>query len=331
MIGNIDRLRVAVVGPGGWGQQHSRIFSGRADTELCAIVGRDAGRTASYAAQTGATAYTDIDEMLRVEHPDLVTVALPNEAHFEPTLRLLRSGVSVLVEKPLVFDLGEADVLLDAARESGAFFAINFNHRFAEPVRMAKAAIDEGKLGELVFATWRFGGEANIGPSPHKNLIETQCHAFDMLEHLLGPIGSVMAQMTNKTYGAYSTVALALEFANGAVGTLLGSYDSSYAYPETHRLEVNGTQGRAVVVDTVKSFTLSEVGNETSRRWEAGYFNDEARDFHKTFDRHMDELLQALRAGDPPPIHASAGRRALLIARRSIESFEGGMRVMVEQ
>ncbi len=44
-----------------------------------------------------------------------------------------------------------------------------------------------------------------------------------MLEHLCGPIASVMAQMTDKTYGAYSTVAVALEFANGAVGTLLGS------------------------------------------------------------------------------------------------------------
>lgn len=326
-----DRLRVAVVGPGGWGQQHSRIFSGRADTVLCALVGRDLGRTALYAARTGATAYTDIDEMLRVERPDLVTVALPNEAHFEPTLRLLQSGVAVLVEKPLVFDLDEADALLDAARESGAFFAINFNHRYAEPVRLAKAAIEEGKLGELVFATWRFGGEANMGLSPHKNLIETQCHAFDMLEYLLGPIGSVMAQMTNKTYGAYSTVAIALEFASGAVGTLLGSYDSSYAYPETHRLEVNGTKGRALVVDTVKSFTLSEAGDEMSRRWEAGYFNDEAREFHKTFDRHVDELLRALRAGDPPPIHASAGRRALLLAHRSIESFESGKRVGTER
>jgi predicted dehydrogenase len=53
---NGDRLRVAVAGPGGWGKQHSRVFSGRADTELCAVVGRDPGRTASYAARTGATA-----------------------------------------------------------------------------------------------------------------------------------------------------------------------------------------------------------------------------------------------------------------------------------
>ena len=42
-------LRVAVVGPGGWGRQHVRIFSGRPDTELVAIVGRDPARTSSQA------------------------------------------------------------------------------------------------------------------------------------------------------------------------------------------------------------------------------------------------------------------------------------------
>ena len=68
-----------------------------------------------------------------------------------------------------------------------------------------------------------------------------------MLEFLFGPISSVMAQMTDKTYGAYSTIAVALEFANGAVGTLLGSYDSSYAYPDSQLVELNGTRGRAVI------------------------------------------------------------------------------------
>ena len=139
-----------------------------------------------------------------------------------------------------------------------------------------------------------------------------------------------MAQMTNKTYGAYSTVAIALEFVTGAVGTLLGSYDSSYAYPQTHRMEINGTAGRALVADTVKSFTLSRAGDEMSQHWEAGYFNDEARSFHSTFDRHVDDLLRALRAGDAPPIHAAAGRRALLLAHRSIESYQSGARVIVE-
>ena len=139
-----------------------------------------------------------------------------------------------------------------------------------------------------------------------------------------------MAQMTNMTHGPYTTAAIALEFANGAVGSLLGTYDSSYAYPLTHYLEVNGTSGRAFVEDTVKRLTLSRAGDETSEVWQAGYFNDPEREFHRTFDRHVDELIPALLSGGRPPIHARAGRRALQLAHACIESFETGQRVRTE-
>ncbi len=321
----VEPLRIAVVGAGGWGAQHARVVTERVDTELVGVVGRSPERTAARAAAYGTRAYTSIGGMLEAEHPDLVMVSLPNEEHFAPTLELLRAGVPLLVEKPLVFDLGEADALLEAAGDT--FFGINFNHRYAEPVQRARAALLAGELGDLVFATWRFGGEANRGPSPHANLIETQCHGFDMLEQLCGPISSVAAQMTSMTYGAFSTVAIALEFASGAVGTMLGSYDSSYAYPDTQRVELNGTAGRAVIHDTVRALTLQSVGDETERVWRAGYFDDEARSFERTFDRHLDAVLTALRAGSPPPVPASAGRRALELAHAVIRSHETGARV----
>lgn len=321
--------RVAVVGTGGWGEQHARIFARRPDTELCAIVGRTPAKTAARAAAYATRPYTSIDEMMEAEHPDLVSVVLPNEGHFEPTLALIRHGVPLLVEKPLAFELEQADRLIAEAAERNLFFAINLNHRYAEPVIRARHAIENGDLGEIVFATWRFGGEWNSGTHPHANLIETQCHGLDMLEHLCGPIDSVMAQMTNKTHGPYTTLAVALHFANDAVGSLVGSYDSSYAYPGTHLLEVNGTDGRLLIEDTVKRLTLSRSGDETRQVWEAGYFNDTLRDFHYTFDRHVEDLLVALRAGQEPPVHARAGRRALGLAFAIIESFDSGKRVQV--
>jgi predicted dehydrogenase len=322
-------LRVAVVGTGGWGEQHARIFSRRPDIELVAVVGRDAVRTDARAAAYGSTAFTDVDAMLTAVSPDLVTVCLPNEQHFDTTLRLVRAGVPLLVEKPLVFDLAEADTLIAEAAERDLFFAINFNHRYAEPVLRAKAAIDAGVIGTPVFATWRFGGEANHGTSRHANLIETQCHGFDMLEHLVGPIASVAAQMTDLTYGDFSTVAIALGFANRGVGTMLGSYDSSYAYPDSQLVEINGTLGRLVIHDTVRELSIQKAGDETASVWRAGYFNDEARDFHGTFDRHVEAVLAALRAGGAPPVHASAGRRALALAHAAIESHETHRRVDV--
>jgi predicted dehydrogenase len=183
---------------------------------------------------------------------------------------------------------------------------------------------------EIMFATWRFGGH---GGTSHRfnNLIETQCHGFDMLEFLCGPIDSVMAQMTDKTAaGYYRTLAIALHFKNGAVGSMTGSYDTSYAYPNTHSVEVSGTKGRLLIEDTVRRYTFNSHDSETAEVWQAGYFNDVDRSFYQTFDKHFNHLIAAFRAGQAPPIHASAGRRALALAMASIESFRDGKRVEVE-
>jgi len=115
----------------------------------------------------------------------------------------------------------------------------------------------------------------------------------------------------------------------GAVGSLVGSYDSSYAYPATHWLELNGTSGRILVEDTVRRYTFTQAGSEVSSVWQAGYFNDADRGFHRTFDKHVDDLLPAFRNGQAPPIHARAGRRALAVALAIIDSFETGTRVDV--
>ena len=322
-------LKIALVGTGGWARQHARILAARSDVELRGIVGRNAERTLARAREFRTRPYSSIEAMLDTETPDLVCVCLPNQHHFEATLQLIQAGVPLLVEKPLVFELEQARQLIETARERELFFAINFNHRYARPLQMAKSAIEAGELGDLIFASWRFGGEGRQD-HPYANLIETQCHGFDQLEWLCGPILSVAAQMSDRAGHGFSTLALALEFESGAVGTLLGSYDSSYAYRETHRLEINGTLGRVIVNDTTREFEFQRAGDESARVWQAGYFNDSARSFERTFDAHMDEVLANLRARQEPPIHASAGWRALQLAHAAITSQRSGRRVRVE-
>ncbi len=105
-----------------------------------------------------------------------------------------------------------------------------------------------------------------------------------MLEYLCGPIVSIMAEMTDKTGTGFSTFSLSLKFANGGVGSLIGSYDSLYAYRDTHVLKINGTKGRVLIQDTVKKYSFQKAGSEFAEVWEAGYFNDYDREFHRTFD-----------------------------------------------
>jgi myo-inositol 2-dehydrogenase / D-chiro-inositol 1-dehydrogenase len=327
MISTGRKIKVCLVGAGAWGRQHARVFSQRPDVELSAVAGRTLAKAQARASEFGLRAYINVPEMLAAEKPDLVSLSLPNLEHFEATMQVIEAGYPLLVEKPLTFDLSEADQLLAGAERRGLFFAINFNHRYAKPLRLAREAIQKGRLGELTHAIWRFGGEANVSPHPYANLIETQCHGFDQLEELCGSIDSVMAEMTDKTGGGYRTMALALRFASGALGSMTGTYDSSYAYKDTHRLEINGTRGRLLVEDTVQRFCFQNAGSETAEVWQAGYFNDFDREFHRTFDVHLDAVLEAFKRGDQPPVHARAGRRALQLAWAAVESFESGKRV----
>ena len=101
-----------------------------------------------------------------------------------------RVGRPLLVEKPLVFDLPEAEIPCWRRRRGrNLFFAINFNHRFARPVQLARqASLAGGELGVFVWVRRRgdspgeAGGAATIRTL---NLIETQCHGFDLLEYLM--------------------------------------------------------------------------------------------------------------------------------------------------
>lgn len=85
------------------------------------------------------------DQRRRLERarPDLVSVCLPNEDHFAMSVQVIGAGVDLLVEKPLVFDLEEADTLLQRTEASGIFFAINFT----PPLRRAVRTGESGHRG----------------------------------------------------------------------------------------------------------------------------------------------------------------------------------------
>ncbi|MET0228895.1 MAG: Gfo/Idh/MocA family oxidoreductase, partial [Actinomycetes bacterium] len=89
-----QRTRVAVVGTGPWwGREHARVWAERPDVDLCAVVGRTPERAGPRAREFGANPYVDLGKMLEREQPDLVSLCLANEGHFEPTLEVIRAGV----------------------------------------------------------------------------------------------------------------------------------------------------------------------------------------------------------------------------------------------
>lgn len=327
-----DKIKVAIVGAGGWGYQHARAFSQRSDTELVAIYGRTVERTRKRAEQFHVPYYTDLKEMLRTEKPDLVSVCLPAQHTFATTAAIIEEGIPLLVEKPLAYKLEEAEALIKMAEEKKLFFAIDFEQRYSIPCLKAKEAIETGRLGRLVFAHWRFGhgwGSQFID-HPHTNLIEAQCHGINLLESMMGPIQSVMAEMTdNGGRNSFSTFTMALRFQNGAVGSFLATLDANEHNEQSQLIEIGGVDGRILIEDNVKRYSFQATGSDTAEVWTAGFFQDDLRSFNKSVDRFIDDMLASFKRGEEPPVHAREGLRALKIAYAAIESYQTGKRVSV--
>jgi hypothetical protein len=54
-------------------------------------------------------------------------------------------------------------------------------------------------------------------------------------------------------------MSISLKFADSAIGNLIGSYDSSYAYKHTHSMEINGTAGRILLVIPYKAILIKRL------------------------------------------------------------------------
>jgi predicted dehydrogenase len=101
-------------------------------------------------------AYGSVREMLDAERKlpdteriDFVTVATPNHTHFEIAKAALEAGFNVVCDKPLTFDLAQAEQLMKAVEASGAVFAVTHNYTGYPLVRQARQMILGGELGQI--------------------------------------------------------------------------------------------------------------------------------------------------------------------------------------
>src|SRR4051794_6608922 len=115
-------MRAAVIGLG-VGRSHAEAYAQLDETELVALCDVNPERLRPAAEQYRCRAYGSVDELLADGEVELVSVATPHPSHAELTIRALRAGKHVLCEKPMTIDLGEADRMIAAARESGRTLA----------------------------------------------------------------------------------------------------------------------------------------------------------------------------------------------------------------
>ena len=83
------------------------------------------------------------------ERIDFVSIATPNHTHFEIAKAAVEAGYNVICDKPMTFDLAQAEELLAAVEASDVVFAVSHNYTGYPLVRQAREMILGGELGEI--------------------------------------------------------------------------------------------------------------------------------------------------------------------------------------
>jgi len=213
-----------------------------------------------------------LDDFYRRDDVDIVVNLTVPKAHAEVALRAVEAGKSVYNEKPLAVTREDGRKLVELAAAKGLRVGGAPDTFLGGGLQTCRKLIDDGWIGQPVAATafMTCHGHEHWHPNPEFFYKPGGGPMFDMgpyyvtaMVALMGPArrvtGSARATFPTRTittpakYGTVvpveipTHVAGVVDFANGAVATIITSFDVWAA--NLPRIEIYGTQGSLAVPD----------------------------------------------------------------------------------
>jgi predicted dehydrogenase len=314
--------------------------------ELVACCSRSADKARGFAEKYGCRGYTDMGEFLADPGLDVVSICTPSGAHLEPALASAKAGKHVIVEKPLEITPRRCDRIIEACGHAGVSLAGVFQSRFSEVAGLVKAAVDQGRFGNLVlgdaYVKWYRSQEYYDEGGWHGTraldgggaLINQSIHAIDLLLWFMGPVESVTAfigTIGHQRIEVEDNAVAALRFRNGAFGVIEGS---TAVYPGFFkRIEISGTKGSIVLEEeTLKTWSFAEEDPEDEKirtKYGAGSQTgggaaDPAAISFEGHRRQFEEFIIALDEGRPPLVDGREAEKAVGVIQAIYASAKKG-------
>ena len=170
----MDKIRTAVVGAGKMGEIHARVYSELPQSDLVALVDVDIDKAKRLAKKYRCEAVSDVGGL--IGRVDAVTIAAPTSEHYALAKPLIEAGVSVLIEKPLASDVGQAKAIVELARQTNCLVAVGHSERCNPVVQAMKRLQIEPKFIEAT----------RISPYPFRStdisvVLDIMIHDIDII------------------------------------------------------------------------------------------------------------------------------------------------------
>jgi predicted dehydrogenase len=262
-----SEIRIGMIS---WAHVHAE-FRARAISEIpgatiVAIADDDHERGRAAAERWGVADYhEDWRDLIARDDIDVVMVHSENSVHADQVVAAAEAGKHVFCEKPIATTVDDARRMSDAVRAAGVDGTAAFVSRFSKEADRAKAIVDTGVLGDVIFTRSIIGlaGIAEIGCPPDMvewmsdhdrngggSWIDEGSHGVDLLRWMVGAISevSMFSANRNKPEIADEDIALAIvRYANGALGEIATAWSMNVDIKMRNALEIYGTHGTLIM------------------------------------------------------------------------------------
>lgn len=328
----MEKLRYALIGCGRISPNHiAAALGNREKLKIAAICDLDAAKMERLGQKFGLEGvgrYTDYQQMLEKEKPQLVAVATDSGRHAEIALACIEAGCNVIVEKPIAMSLSDADKMINAAKEKGVKLCANHQNRFNSSIRQIRSALEAGRFGRLYHGTahilWRrdekyyADGDWRGKWASDGGTLMNQCiHNIDLLRWMMGndidEVAAYTARLAHPYIEAEDLGLAMIKFSNGSFGTVEGTTN---VYPKNleETLYIFGEKG------TVKAGGRSV---NTIEEWSFADNIDDPEEIKRRFGENPPniygfghtplyaDMIDAVLNDRAPYVDGEAGRRAL--------------------
>lgn len=323
-------LKAAVIGVGSIGQNHARVYREMDGAQLVAVVDANAANAARIGGRLNVPHYSDVNQMLEEQKPDLVSISVPTSLHFSVGMDMIARGLHVLMEKPITSTLEQAEELCAAAKKQGVLLAVGHIERFNPAVMELRRRLREGMALGKVYQIHT----QRLSPYPSRIqdagvVIDLASHDIDLMRYLTGEeitrvYGETLQSINSDREDMFNGL---MRFRSGTVGVL----NVNWMTPtKIRRLTVTGARG--MFDCNLISQELFFYENETApSQWDAlsvlrgvseGNIVGIKLQRHEPLAAELGDFVAAVRDGRQPTVTGLDGLETLRLALDFVRSGE---------
>jgi predicted dehydrogenase len=305
-------FRAGVIGVGHLGQHHARLYASLPGAQLVGVLDHSVERAQVVADRHGARVFRTVEELL--SHVDVVSVAVPTSGHYAVAKSCLQAGKHLLVEKPIAVTPGEAQELVELAKQRGCCLQVGHSERFNPVMALMRPHIKKPVFIEChrLSSFSERGTDVNV-------VLDLMIHDLDLVLSLnAGPVEEVRAAGVAVLSSSIDIAHARIQFRSGAVANLTSSRVSTN---KMRRLRIFQRDNYLSIDFQTRQGMICRRSAEAGKRPTVEVTNFQGGD-EEPLKLQLESFLQAVGTGAKPVVSGEDGAAAVAVAHQVLQAIE---------